>query len=73
MHVEMSRIVFRRILLGKFVKLIKECSILTLRGKIEINRINWLLKKNIFNTLIWYVIWLGVEIKEKKLNCGCCV
>jgi hypothetical protein len=42
------------------------------RGKIVINRVNWLLK-DIFNTLIWYVIWLGVEIKEGKLNCGCCV
>jgi hypothetical protein len=27
-----------------------------IRGKIVINRVNWLLK-NIFNTLIWYVIW----------------
>ena len=41
-----------------------------LRGKIEISRVNWLLKY-IFDTLIWYVIWLGIEIKKEKLNCGC--
>jgi len=53
-HVEITRIVFRRILFGKLVKSIK-CHILMLRGKIEINRVNWLLK-DIFDTLIWYVI-----------------
>jgi hypothetical protein len=63
--------VFRRILFGKLIKSIK-ISILTLRGKIEINRVNWLLK-DIFDTLIWYVIWIGVEIKRRKLNYGCCV
>jgi len=62
--------VFRRILFEKLVKPIKY-SIMTLRGKIEINRVNWF-SKDIFDILIWYVIWLGVEIKERKLNCGCC-
>ena len=43
-----------------------------LRGEIEINRVNWFLK-GIFDTLIWYVKWLRVEIKEEKLNYGYCV
>jgi len=42
------------------------------RGKIEITRVNRLLKY-IFDTLIWHVIWLGIEIKEGKMNYGCCV
>jgi len=50
----------------------KKCSISMLRGEIEINKVDWLLK-GIFCTIIWYVIWLRVEIKEGKLNCGCCV
>jgi hypothetical protein len=29
--------------------------------------------KIFFDTLKRYVIWPGVEIKEKKLNYGCCV
>ena len=62
---------FRRILFGKLVKSIKH-PILTLRGTIEINRVNCFLK-DIVDTLIWYVIWPGVEIKEGKLNCGCCM
>ena len=65
---------FGRILFEKLVELIKKkkCSISTLREEIEINRVDWLLK-GIFCTIIWYVIWLRVEIKEEKLNCGCCV
>ena len=58
---------------GKLVESIKKkCSISTLRGEIEINRVNWILK-GIFGTLTWYVIWLGFEIKVGKLNYGCCV
>jgi hypothetical protein len=30
------------------------------------------LKKIFFDTLKRYVIWLGAEIKEKRLNYGCC-
>jgi hypothetical protein len=56
-HVEVARIVFRRIFFGKLVESIKQCSILTLKWEIKINKVNWLLK-GIFDTLIWYVIWL---------------
>jgi hypothetical protein len=38
-HVEIARIVFRRILFEKLIKPIKY-HILTLRGNIEINRVN---------------------------------
>jgi len=31
------------------------------------------IKKKFFDTFKRYVIWLGAEIKEKMLNCGCCV
>jgi hypothetical protein len=68
----LSRIVFRRILFGKFVKSIRIFYF-------NIKREDWnksdklTPKKVFFDTLKRYVIWLGVEIKEKKLNYGCCV
>ena len=39
----------------------------------DLNKQSKLALKDIFDTLIWYVIWLRVETKERKLNCECCV